>query len=251
MSHRARAVLLFVVVGAFTVLLFGGAKISEHKPPIPERVVAPSGEVILTGDDIRVGQRLYLALGGQSIGSVWGHGSYLAVDWSADALHRMALVTAGLAHGLAPADARAFDQARLEALPAGERGRVEGEVKAELKPNRYDAGTETLTLSTGQALAMPVLQAHYAALFRDGSDAMSIPKGWVTDPEEARKMTAFFFWTAWAGVTNRPGEVFSYTANFPFDPLAGNGPLPSALVWSILSVVLLILGTALAIFFYL
>lgn len=251
MSHKARAILLFVVVGAFTVLLFGGAKISEHKPPIPERVVAPSGEVVLTGDDIRAGQRLYLALGGQSIGSIWGHGSYLAVDWSADALHRTALVSAGLARGLDPAAAVAFDQAQLEALPAGERARVEAEVKAELKPNRYDAATETLTLSAGQAASIPSLERYYTTLFRDGSDPMSIQSGWVSDPEDARKMTAFFFWTSWAAVTNRPGENFSYTANFPFDPLAGNGPLPSALVWSILSVVLLILGIALAIFFYL
>jgi nitric oxide reductase subunit B len=251
MSHKARAILLFVIVGAFTVLIFGGAKISEHKPPIPERVVAPTGEVILTGDDIRAGQRLYLARGGQNIGSIWGHGSYLAVDWSADALHRMALVSAGLAHGLEPGVARAFDQAQLEALPAGERGRVEAEVKSSLKPNRYHAPTETLTLSAGQALAIPELERYYAQLFRDGSDPMSIPAGFVTDSEEMRKMTAFFFWTAWAAVTNRPGEAFSYTANFPFDPLAGNGPLPSALVWSIVSAVLLILGTALAIFFYL
>ena len=64
-------------------------------------------------------------------------------------------------------------------------------------------------------------------------------------------MADFFFWTAWAAVTNRPGEDVTYTANFPFDPLAGNKPLPSALGWSITSVVLLILGTALALFFYL
>ncbi len=38
MSHRARAILLFVIVACFTVLLFGGAQISKHKPPIPERV---------------------------------------------------------------------------------------------------------------------------------------------------------------------------------------------------------------------
>ena len=91
MSHRARAVLLFVIVACFSVLIFGGAKISEHKPPIPERVVAPSGEVVLTGDDIRLGQRQYLSRGGQQTGSIWGHGAYVAPDWSADWLHREAV----------------------------------------------------------------------------------------------------------------------------------------------------------------
>jgi nitric oxide reductase subunit B len=251
MSPRGRAVLLFVIVAAFTVLIFGGASIAKHKPPIPERIVAPSGEVVLTAADVALGQRQYLSRGGQQTGSIWGHGAYLAPDWSADVLHRVGLVTAGLARGLSPADARGFRQADLEALPPGERGRVEAEVQAELRKNRYDAATATLTLSPGQAAALPALVEHYTKLFSEGSDAMSIPRGFVADPGDARALTSFFFWTAWAAGTDRPGETFSYTANFPFDPLVGNRPLPSALIWSIVSVVLLILGTFVAITAYL
>ena len=251
MNHRARAILLFVIVGCFTVLLFGGAQISRHKPPIPDRVVTASGELVLTADDIRLGQRQYLSRGGQQTGSVWGHGAYLAPDWSADALHRIGLATAALARGVPPAAAAGFTQADLTALPAGERGRVEAEVRAELRANRYDPASGTLTLSPGQAAAFPALVAYYTKLFGEGSDAMSIPRGFVPDPADARAMTAFFFWTAWAAGTNRLGETFSYTANFPHDPLVGNVPLPSALVWSIASVILLILGIAVAIFAYL
>jgi nitric oxide reductase subunit B len=251
MSHKGRAILLFTIVACFTVLIFGGAKINEHKPPIPERVVSASGEVVMTGEDIRQGQLQYLTRGGQQTGSIWGHGAYLAPDWSADALHRVGLVAAGLAAGRGAEAALAFTQAELEALPAGERGRVESEVAQELRQNRYDPATGTLTLSPGQTAAFPVLVSYYTRLFGEGSDAMSIPAGFVSDPAAARAMTAFFFWTAWSAGTNRPGEVFSYTANFPFDPLVGNRPLPSSLVWSILSVVLLILGTFAAIYAYL
>jgi len=248
MNHKTRAILLFTLVGCFTVLIFGGVKIDQHKPPIPERVVAPSGEVLLTGEDVRLGQRQYLSRGGQNTGSIWGHGAYLAPDWSADTLHRTALATAALAAGRDPA---AFTQADLEPLPAGERGRVEAETRAELRVNRYDAATGTLTLSPGQAAAYPGLVAYYTRLFGEGSDAMSIPRGFVADPADAKAMTAFFFWTAWSAGTPRPGVDHSYTANFPFDPLAGNTPLASSLVWSIVSVVLLILGTAAALYFYL
>jgi len=251
MSHTARAILLFVVVGAFTVLLFGGAQIAKHKPPIPARVVTPAGEVVSGAEAIALGQRAYLSRGGQSTGSVWGHGSYLAPDWSADALHRVALTAAGLARGLAPAQAAAFSQADLEALPPGERGRVQAEVAAELKRNRYDAASDTLVLSPAQAAALPALRAHYARLFAEGSDAMSIPAGFIGDAAEAAHVADFFFWTAWAAMTNRPADTITYTANWPYDPLAGNVALPSALIWSIASVLLLILGTALAIFFYL
>ena len=186
MSHKGRAILLFTIVACFTVLIFGGAKINEHKPPIPERVVSASGEVVMTGEDIRQGQLQYLTRGGQQTGSIWGHGAYLAPDWSADALHRIGLAAAGVAVGRG-AEAAAYTQAELEALPAGERGRVEAEVAAELRQNRYDAATGTLTLSPGQVAAFPALVSYYTQLFGEGSDAMSIPPAsWRIPPTPAR-----------------------------------------------------------------
>lgn len=249
-STRSRAILLFIIVAAFSVLIFGGAQIDRYKPPIPETVIGANGHVLFTGADIMAGQRYYLAHGGQQIGSIWGHGAYLAPDWSADALHRTALVAAGLHAGKAVDEARRFQQTDLEALEAGDRARIEARVAVELKENRFDAKSQVLRLSSGQEAAVPALVAYYTALFRGGNDAMSIPRGVVDSPEAGRNLTAFFFWTAWAAMTNRPSEDFTYTANWPFDPLAGNKPLPSALVWSIVSVVLLIPGIALAVFFY-
>lgn len=249
-NHRQRAVLLFTVVAGFTVLLFGGAKINENKPPIPNKVVDAGGAVLFTGAQIVDGQKLYLARGGQHMGSVWGHGSYLAADWSADALHRTALVTAGLLRGLDARAARAFSQADLDKLDVAEKARVSALVAAELKQNRYDPAKDTLTLSAGQAAAIPALAAHYTELFTQGDDLQSIPANWIQSEEEGRTLSVFFFWTAWAAGTNRPGEAHTYTANFPYDPLAGNRPLPSALVWSIVSVVLLIFGTGVAIYLW-
>jgi nitric oxide reductase subunit B len=159
-------------------------------------------------------------------------------------------VTAGLAHGLAPGEARVFSQRDLDALDAGEKGRVSALVAEELRANRFDPATETLALSKGQVAAVPELVRYYTDLWSNGSDAMSIPKGVVKTAEQGRQLTAFFFWTAWAAGTNRPGETYTYTANWPFDPLVGNRALPSALVWSIASVVLLILGIGLAIYLY-
>jgi nitric oxide reductase subunit B len=127
---------------------------------------------------------------------------------------------------------------------------VEAEVAKELKQNRYDAATDTLTLSPAEAAALPALGDYYAKLFGEGSDAMSIPAGFVKDPADSRQIATFFFWSAWAAVTNRPGDTITYTANWPYDPLAGNVALPSALIWSIASVLLLILGTAIAIYAY-
>ena len=250
-NHRNLAIVLFVIVASFTVLLFGGAKINEHKPPIPGRVVDASGAVVFTQDDVITGQKYYLARGGQNIGSIWGHGAMLGPDWSADALHRTALIAAALHAGKTPEEAVRFTDADLEKLPAGERARIQAEVQAELKQNRYDAVTDTLTLSPAQSVALPALSSHYTELWRKGSDEISLPANMVDGPENGRKMSAFFFWTSWAAGTNRPDADFTYTANWPFDRLAGNGPLGGAVIWSIVSVILLILGIGVALYYYL
>ena len=39
------------------------------------------------------------------------------------------------------------------------------------------------------------------------------------------KMSAFFWWTAWAAATDRPGGTdVSYTQNWPHEPLVRNQP---------------------------
>jgi nitric oxide reductase subunit B len=56
------------------------------------------------------------------------------------------------------------------------------------------------------------------------------------------QFTAFVTWTAWVSVTNRPGENYSYTNNFPYDPSVGNTAIPGALLWSALSLIVLLAG---------
>ena len=67
----------------FAVLLAGGYLIDKNKPPIPGAVKDPDGNVLYGAKDVLAGQNYYFSRGGQHIGSIWGHGSYLAPDWSA------------------------------------------------------------------------------------------------------------------------------------------------------------------------
>ena len=228
MNSRSKAILLFVLVGAFSVLIFGGARIDAMKPPIPARVLDASGRPLFTGDDVMAGQRFYLARGGQHIGSIWGHGAYLAADWSADALHRTGLVAGGPGRTGGPGGgARASPRPTSTRSRPGEKGRVQALVAQELRQNRYDAATDTLTLSRGQAAAIPALVAYYTELFgaRLGRD-VDPGRHRRRPAEDGRNLTAFFFWTAWAAGTNRPGETYTYTANWPYDPLVGERPAP-------------------------
>src|SRR3970040_134855 len=57
-------------------------------PPMPEQVVAQDGSVVYTRADIEQGRQVWQSTGGMQLGSIWGHGAYVAPDWSADWLHR-------------------------------------------------------------------------------------------------------------------------------------------------------------------
>ncbi|HWO19808.1 MAG TPA: nitric-oxide reductase large subunit [Kofleriaceae bacterium] len=229
--------LVIVLLGSFAVLLRQGRAIDREKPPIPAQVVDPAGRVVFTGDDIRRGQEVWQRLGGQQLGSVWGHGAYLAPDWSADWLHREAeliLDDWACAEGAASyADASPERAAALRAR-----------LHTAMRAGGYDRARDTVTLDPARAAAIEALVAHYTAVFRDGVAAYAIPAGTVAAAADQRRLAAFFFWTSWAAVTERPGTGQSYTQNFPHEPLVGNAPPDGALGWSIASVILLLAAIA-------
>ncbi|OKH20228.1 nitric-oxide reductase large subunit [Hydrococcus rivularis NIES-593] len=239
--------LVSICIVTFTVLLSAGAAIYKNAPPIPATIVSPRQEVILTQENIQSGQETYLARGGQHIGSIWGHGSYLAPDWTADVLHRWGLATAGVLYN---GDAN-FAQADWEALSASDRALLQVKLRDEFKTNRYDPDTGRLTLTAAQTQGLHQVFADYQTLLSQGSAVHSIPSGWFTDVGQIRDVTAFFSWTAWAAAANRPNALFSYTANWPHDDLIGNQAPAQFLIWSIVSVIVLIAAIAFFLFVYL
>src|SRR5262249_53234545 len=79
-----------VLVASFAVLGSFGRDIARQVPPVPARVLTTDGVVVWTGQDISDGQNVWQSLGGQGVGSIWGHGADVAPGWSADWLHREA-----------------------------------------------------------------------------------------------------------------------------------------------------------------
>jgi nitric oxide reductase subunit B len=233
--------LAIVLIGSFTVLLGEGRSIDREKPPIPERVVDDRGTTLFTGDDIRRGQEVWLRLGGQQLGSIWGHGAYLAPDWSADWLHREAEL-------VLDAYAQADGLSAYAAASAEQAAALRVRLQSMMRDGGFDAGT--ITLPAVRVRAVAALREHYSSVFRDGVAAYAIPPGTVRNAEDARTLTAFFFWTSWACVTERPGTGASYTMNFPPEPLVGNVPPDGALGWSIASIIILLAAIAALIVFY-
>jgi nitric oxide reductase subunit B len=229
------------VICSFAVLGYYGAEIYRLAPPVPQRVVTSEGQVLFTGDDIHDGQNVWQSLGGQEVGSIWGHGAYVAPDWSADWLHREA--TWLLEHWAQADHGKPFAQLGAESQAA-----LKARLQHELRTNTYDAETGDLRVSALRAQAIAAVGAHYAALF--GADpaltelrhAYAIPKNALKDPERKSALNAFFFWAAWACGTNRPGSDVTYTQNWPAEPLIANAPTGSIVGWSVISFVGLLAG---------
>lgn len=243
---RLWIILTVGMVFMFSILLLLGAQIYQQAPPMPEAVKSASGEALYTLDDIQTGQNVWQSIGGMEQGSIWGHGSYLAPDWSADWLHREAetlltlLMQEPLA-GLSETQKLAVQKAALQ---------------QEMRTNSYEPSTGTITVSDMRAVAIKQVETHFVRLYQ-GSDPESLalrrdyafPVHGLLDSKEAKQLAAFYFWTAWGATTNRPDQDITYTSNWPHEPLVGNTPPSELLMWSIASIILL-LGAAGALIAY-
>jgi nitric oxide reductase subunit B len=236
-------VFVAIFVCSFGVLGWVGTEIFRQAPPIPREVVTTEGQVLLSGDDIQNGQNVWQAMGGMEMGSIWGHGSYVAPDWTADYLHREALF---ILDDWSQKDfAKAYDQASSE-QQAVLRQRLQDVVRK----NNYDVSSGRLTIEPIRAQAFEANLRHYATLFTDGSSHYAIQKNAQSDPVKLRQLSTFFFWTAWASAANRPDNTISYTSNFPSEPLVGNVPTSSAIIWTGVSVIMLLAGIGWMVWFY-
>lgn len=234
---------------SFTVLLWMGREVYWHAPPLPEKVVSASGRLLYTRADMETGRQVWQSIGGQQLGSIWGHGALIAPDWSADWLHREALALLDLwAHrdgGSSHAD-----------LPVAQQEALKVRLRQELRPNAYDAATQTVTVSDDRARAIATVAAHYESLFSDDPvterlrATYAMRDGTVDTAEHRRQLTAFFFWTAWAAVSERPGDRASYTSNWPYEPLVGNTPTSGTFLWTVFSVLFMIAGIGLLAWHY-
>ena len=248
-TNRLWKVLGALLVVSFGILLYFGREIYLAAPPMPTEVRTATGQTLYTRADIDTGREVWQSIGGQQLGSIWGHGSYVAPDWSADWLHREAT---GLLdrwslreHGKPYAELDASAQAALRArLPD------------EMRTNTFNPDTGVVTVSEDRAAAIAAVADHYVRLFGDdaGLDTLraqyAIQRNPVPDAEHRRAMTAFFFWSAWSTVTNRPGQSISYTSNWPSEPLVGNVPTTPTFIWTFISVFGLLAGVGALTWYY-
>ncbi len=234
---------VIVLSFSFGVLGWIGTRIYQQMPPIPSQVLSTDGRELIGNGEIGRGQNVWQALGGMEVGSIWGHGSYVAPDWTADWLHREAVFVLN-------EWSQSLYNSSYDKLSPERRGGLQARLQQMYRTNTYDPATGIIRIDPVRARAYLACGAHYSDVFMKGEAGYAIPAGTVRDPVQMQELASFIFWTAWAASTNRPHDRITYTSNWPFEPLVGNRPTGEAVMWTGVSIIMLLAGLSAMVVWY-
>lgn len=241
---------IFIVIFTVSVLVVGfiGVKTYQFAPPRAD-FKTESGEVIVARQAIIDGQKVFLTKGLMDYGSFLGDGGMRGPDYTGEALN----LTARWMNEYYVSQETGLDE-------LGEREKklalhtIKARVQMELKENRLVGDTKVVIINDAQVYAYGKLIQYYTEMFGEGGDLVGIDQfstdNYITDPDDLNALTAFFYWGGWMCVTERPGQLYSYTHNWPFDPLAGNFPHGGLVLWSVIGVLVVILCIGILFYYY-
>jgi nitric oxide reductase subunit B len=251
-----RKVMIITIICSFSVLLLGGFYIFKSMAPRPSQVVDVAGHTLFTKDQIIGGQAVYEKYGLMDYGSVLGHGSYLGPDYTAESLH--VYLNAMHEYYAKQKFNKSYNQ-----LTTGQKADINSTVIQEIRQNRYDDTTKTLTLTKAQTVGYHKVVDYYVKEFTSDKEMDGLPIHFIKDTKmkdgevayvgngpQLNQMADFFFWSAWLSSTNRPGETHTYTNNWPYDAMAGNTLSYAAVVWTAVSIALLVLAIGIILYYY-
>ena len=237
---------VFVLIFAVSVAVVGyiGYKTYQYAPAIADFADA-RGEIVFPARSVTEGQKAFLRHGLMDYGSYLGDGGLRGPDFTAEALRHTAVWMTEY-----------YEREWRDRIPEAEvRERfVRVHVQEELKQNRYDAATNRVTLTDAQVEAFRKLVRYYGEKFGSGGALAGAevfaPQGYIRDAGEVENLTAFFFWGGWFCAARRPGYDYSYTHNWPYDPVAGNTPTSGILFWSVIGTLALVLSLGVVFYYY-
>lgn len=240
---------IFVV--SISVVGFVGVNTYTYAPPIVN-FVDEDGRVIAKAGDIIKGQKVFQRYGLMDYGSFLGDGGLRGPDYTAEALQMTARSMLD------------YKQHELASqIPDSDMRRqlAESMMQNRLKQNGYDTeyysrqgvpeapgsqASGAIVLAPSQVYAFEQLVNYYDEVFGRGGELAGSEQfqhgDYITDTDQIRHLTSFFFWGAWFSAAERPGYSYSYTHNWPYDPLAGNLPHGGLVMWSIIGSLILVLS---------
>jgi nitric oxide reductase subunit B len=225
-SNVLKWALLAVAIITFALLAWATVETYRTAPPQPDRLLAEGGRVLMTAEDIAAGKAGFQKADLMDYGSLYGMGSYYGEDYTAAILARLGVATQ---HNIALASF--------------------GRVFSALDPDQQAAATAAMQRAlqgidlTKREVALPAAVANAVVSVRDRfakSLSVADPRsGWTPahslTQKLARATADFVVYSALTTVARRPGAAWSWTENWPYEPLVGNTPTVNTFRWTWIS----------------
>tara|TARA_R110000868_G_scaffold238772_1_gene493245 strand:+ start:7665 stop:10073 length:2409 start_codon:yes stop_codon:yes gene_type:complete len=234
--------LLFILIISVAGVGMIGFQTYNDAPPMTG-FKASSGDNLITQTTIEKGQIVFHKYALMEYGSFFGDGAQRGPDFTAEALHKVLLF-------MIEFRVKEFENNNARLASDMELKIIKENVKDEIKENKYDEKSNIVVLTDAQTYAIQKLREYYTNVFIDSNSEDSFPHhGYISNREEVKDLSDFFFWGAWVCGVKRPGEEFSYTHNWPYDPEAGNNPTSPVILWSVLGLLAFVLSCGIVLYF--
>jgi len=228
-------ILIISVIGVTLI----GYQTYQEAPPMTEFVKTDT-DIIISNESIIKGQEIFHKYALMEYGSMFGDGAQRGPDFTAESLHLISLYM-----GDYYLHSNVFNLKNL--APENQKILIKDKVSKELKINRFNEEKNIIQLTPSQIYAYQELIKYYKNKF--STKEKSLPVNYIPNPNDIKNLTSFFFWGAWVCAAERPGSNYSYTHNWPYDPIAGNTPTAPVILWSVLGLLAFVLMCGIVLYF--
>lgn len=233
--------MLVVTVGCWCTMLWATYATYREAAPLPQKFLTAPGQIVMTRDDIVAGKSGFQKADLMDYGSLYGMGSYFGEDYTAEYLVQLAGETR---NNLAE---ERYGKPFVTLTPDQQSGVTQG-MRADLQG--IDLSQDVVTLPQAVADALVALRGRIATSLLTDNFVKGYTRAYSLDANGAAQTADFLLYSSLTTVARRPGKDFSWTTNWPAEPLVGNTPTPATFQWTWASFTLVFfgIGTVLVIF---
>jgi nitric oxide reductase subunit B len=225
-SNVLKWVLLVVAIATFGLLAWATVETYRAAPPQPDHFVNADGTVLMTDDDIVAGKGGFRKADLMDYGSLYGMGSNYGEDYTASTLvalgaaaqDNVALATLGKPFAALTADQQASATAAMRTTLQG-----------------VDLTKPEVVLPGPLADALVTVRDTLARSLNTANPATGWTPAYSLTRPLAVKTADFLVFSALTTVARRPGLTWSWTQNWPYEPLVGNTPTTNTFRWTWIS----------------
>ncbi|WP_329743395.1 nitric-oxide reductase large subunit [Dyella sp. A6] len=216
-------VLLFAVVGCWLGMAAATRSTYQQAAPLPQQMVSNSGSAVMSYADIVDGKSGFQKADLMDYGSLYGMGSAFGEDYTAEYLVQ-------LAREIQNDLAQARYGKPFAALDADQQFGITSRMRKEL--HGIDLSQSRVVLPDAVAKAIETLRPRIASSLLTNDFSKGYTGAHALDPTSATQTANFLIYSSLTTVAHRPGKDYSWTSNWPSEPLVGNAPTKATFVWT-------------------